>query len=254
MRAEEGSQPGAPGREGLDAEARDETLTARRTGRRLSELRRQWAAALAMLGANVGYWSLAGVEQANQWLLRMLSWNAYALTYLGLTLALFLQATPATVVAMAQPPPPGRSRLRRLLNAPSGVRTIVFIVGTLALLAAVFVLPRAAQLLPGAPWLLAGASVLAVVLSWLIVHVAFAQHYATLYYRSPGEAPLRFPGGEPPDYWDFAYFAFGVGSTFGTTDVVVTARRVRRVVLAHSVFSFAFNTVVLALTFSFLVS
>jgi hypothetical protein len=49
---------------------------------------------------------------------------------------------------------------------------------------------------------------------------------------------------------DFAYFAFSVGMTFGTTDVEVTSSGFRHVMLPHKLISFAFNTAILALVFS----
>jgi uncharacterized membrane protein len=100
---------------------------------------------------------------------------------------------------------------------------------------------------------LAGATILA---SWLFAHTAFAVHYADGYYtdlaaeRRPG---LMFPG-EPlnPDYWDFAYFSFVVGMTCQVSDVQVASGPWRRLVLAHGVVAFLFNTVVLALCINLL--
>jgi len=57
---------------------------------------------------------------------------------------------------------------------------------------------------------------------------------------------LDFPGSEPDDV-DFAYFAFGVGMTFQVADVAVTSKRMRRVVLKHSLFSFWYNLAIIAL-------
>jgi uncharacterized membrane protein len=59
---------------------------------------------------------------------------------------------------------------------------------------------------------------------------------------------LEFPGEDPPDFFDFAYFSFVVGMTFQVSDVQVTSRQMRRLVLMHGLLSFAFNTVVVALS------
>ena len=64
---------------------------------------------------------------------------------------------------------------------------------------------------------------------------------------------LEFPGTDAPDKLDFAYFAFTVGTTFATSDVNVTRRSVRRAVLGHTVISFAYNTVILALVINLVV-
>ncbi len=85
-------------------------------------------------------------------------------------------------------------------------------------------------------------------MSWFFLHTIFAIHYAHEFHASDAGTPdLIFPGGEEPDYWDFLYFAFTIGATAQTSDVGVAARRIRRTVLAHAVFSFFFNTGILAL-------
>ncbi len=84
--------------------------------------------------------------------------------------------------------------------------------------------------------------------SWFFLQTIFAVHYAHEYYAGRGDAPvLEFPGAEPPDYWDFVYFAVTIGAAAQTSDVTVADRRLRRLVLAHTVLSFFFNTGVLAL-------
>jgi uncharacterized membrane protein len=88
-----------------------------------------------------------------------------------------------------------------------------------------------------------------VVLSWAFTHTIFALHYAHDYYgdRAHSEG-LRFPGGGEPDYWDFIYFSFVVGMTFQVSDVAITKKPIRRMVVAHGALSFFFTTAVLALT------
>jgi uncharacterized membrane protein len=60
-------------------------------------------------------------------------------------------------------------------------------------------------------------------------------------------AGLEFPGERAPDYFDFAYYAFVVGMTCQVSDVQITSRKMRRLTLMHSVLSFGFNTIILAL-------
>lgn len=88
--------------------------------------------------------------------------------------------------------------------------------------------------------------VLSVLLSWLMAHLAYTLHYAYLYYSRPRPG-LAFPEDDAPDLMDFAYFAFTVGATFATSDVNVTGKEMRRTVLGHTLFSFAFNTSILAM-------
>ena len=93
-----------------------------------------------------------------------------------------------------------------------------------------------------------------VIFSWMLVHTVFGLHYAHVFYGDsdePGQdrhaGGLDFPGAHAPNYFDFAYFAFVIGMTFQVSDVQITSRKLRRLTLLHSVLSFAFNTVILAL-------
>ena len=97
-------------------------------------------------------------------------------------------------------------------------------------------------------------SLVAVICSWMLVHTVFGLRYAHTFYgdsQQPGvhehAGGLIFPGNRPPDYFDFAYFSFVVGMTCQVSDVQITSRRMRRLTLAHSVLSFGFNTIILAL-------
>lgn len=98
-------------------------------------------------------------------------------------------------------------------------------------------------------------AVLTVAASWLLVHTMLALHYAYICYhlakesreKSP-DAGLIFPKEPQPDFLDFAYFSFVIGMTCQVSDVQITSRRIRRLVLLHGMLSFGFNTVILALT------
>jgi uncharacterized membrane protein len=84
--------------------------------------------------------------------------------------------------------------------------------------------------------------------SWFFVHTIYAIHYAHEYYGDAGERQgLKFPHEGRPDYWDFLYFSFNLGAAAQTSDVVVTSKRMRRLVLGHTILAFLFNTTILAL-------
>jgi uncharacterized membrane protein len=96
-----------------------------------------------------------------------------------------------------------------------------------------------------------------VAVSWFMVHLIFALHYAHGYYDRDvcGDAKgLRFPGEEDdePDYWDFLHFALIVGVASQTADIAISARPLRRLNTVHALFSFNFNTVIVALTINLL--
>lgn len=96
-------------------------------------------------------------------------------------------------------------------------------------------------------------AMMALAFSWLLMHTIFAFRYAHRYYQEllepgPNGGGLEFPGQLDPDYFDFMYCAYVVGMTSQVSDVQVTSRAMRRLTLVHSVISFAFNMVVLALS------
>jgi uncharacterized membrane protein len=92
---------------------------------------------------------------------------------------------------------------------------------------------------------------LTVVLSWTFTHTMFAIHYAHEFYGGSEEKPtegLEFPGDEAPDYWDFVYYSFVIGTACATADVDVTSKIMRRITTLHGMVAFFFNTTILALT------
>ena len=89
--------------------------------------------------------------------------------------------------------------------------------------------------------------VASVVLAWLTVHLVFVLRYADLYYND-GVGGIDFPGDEPPDYRDFAYFGFTVGMTYQVSDTNVSSRHIRRTVIRHALISFLFGTVIIGVT------
>ena len=98
-----------------------------------------------------------------------------------------------------------------------------------------------------------GLSVSTIFLSWLLIHTVFALYYAHEFHteghggaRGQGGG-LKFPDDRTPDYLDFLYFSFVVGTTAQTSDVDVSSRAMRRVVMLHGILSFFFNTAVIAL-------
>ena len=101
-------------------------------------------------------------------------------------------------------------------------------------------------------------SLLSVGLSWVLLHTIFALHYARLWYsndptgKKPQAEGLDFPDDDKPDYLDFAYFSFVIGMTFQVSDVEINDKHLRKLVLLHSLISFAFNTIIVALTISVL--
>jgi uncharacterized membrane protein len=88
-----------------------------------------------------------------------------------------------------------------------------------------------------------------ILLSWSLIQVIFAFHYAHEYYAEHrGQVRgLGFPADDAPNYWDFLYFASVIGMTSQVSDVTVNSKGLRRMVMGHALLSFVFNLTLLAL-------
>ena len=148
-----------------------------------------------------------------------------------------------------------RTRARaQAQDEPSVVLFLILLLATLACLAAITVLMQQSRDLGGLEKIMhIVLSMVALAVSWLFIQTIFAFRYAHRYYqeerlKEPDGPGLQFPGGLDPDYFDFLYYAHVVGMTSQVSDVQVTSREMRRLTLVHSVLSFAFNMLVLAMS------
>lgn len=175
------------------------------------------------------------------WTARVVAgWDAGALVVIVLSWLIIARSNPKGTRRRAAAQDPGRT----------AVWAVVLVASTFSLFAAVALLRRAKALAPTETALLVGLCLGAVIAAWTLTHTAYTLRYAHLYYREAdgeGEGGLTFPGDRPPDYFDFAYFAFTVGMCFQVSDVVVASPAFRRAVLGHAILSFAYNTAILAL-------
>ncbi|MHB1179600.1 MAG: DUF1345 domain-containing protein [Daejeonella sp.] len=177
----------------------------------------------------------------------MVTWLAYALSSLILAWITILTSHPAEVKHEA--------------HAQDSSRTLVFLFAVAAAFASLFAI---LILLQGSEESSRQGLAYQIIIpfacvmsSWWLVHTVFTLRYAHFYYcdmdndkkgenMKPGG--LIFPDEKEPDYLDFTYFAFVVGMTFQVSDIQITSRRIRRLAWMHGVLSFAFNTVIVALT------
>lgn len=98
-------------------------------------------------------------------------------------------------------------------------------------------------------------SVVSVLLGWFVVHTMAAMHYAYEYYETASDAAgaghvggLDFRQSEAPDGMAFLYFSYVIGVAFAVSDIQIASPKMRRIVLIHSVFSYFFNTLIVAAT------
>jgi uncharacterized membrane protein len=171
----------------------------------------------------------------------LLGWNVLVWLYLALV-----------VVAIARAEH-GHYKRRALEQAESAAAVLAIVVGAavVSLLAIVFELVAAKAAGPHhmLPHLVFAA--VTVLGSWLLLPTLFALTYASEYYKHDPDCGLAFPDSEPgfePDHIDFLYFSFTIAVTAQTSDVGVTTRAMRRLVLFQSLLSFVFNTTILAFT------
>ena len=174
------------------------------------------------------------------WSTRLLvAWDAAVVLYLALTVELVAGSNPHKIRSQAGKEDEGAIALL-VLTVAAGLWSMVAIFAELG--------SATAGGGRGGSVALALGTVL---LSWTFIHTIFALHYAHEFYgeRSQRGGGLEFPGHlKEPDYWDFIYFAFVVGTTFQTSDVQITSKRIRRTVAVHGVVAFLFNVAFLALT------
>ncbi|MCP1626568.1 DUF1345 domain-containing protein [Pseudomonas nitroreducens] len=169
----------------------------------------------------------------------LLGWNCMAWLYVLLIGWLALRAAPAEV-----------RRLAEIEDENAEAVLVLVTVAAVASLGAIIVELATAGHASGSEKILRYAFTASTVLgSWFLIGTIFTMHYARQFYSANASEPmLRFPEGEKnPDYWDFLYFSFTLSVAVQTSDVEVASRAMRKVVLAHSVIGFLFNTAVLGL-------
>ncbi|WP_347109018.1 DUF1345 domain-containing protein [Paenarthrobacter sp. S56] len=97
-----------------------------------------------------------------------------------------------------------------------------------------------------------------VALSWMLVQTLFTLRYAELYYSPEahaggGEGGISFNQDRPPQYTDFAYLAASLGMTYQVSDTNLQNHRIRAEALKHSLLSYLFGTVILAVTINLVI-
>ena len=165
----------------------------------------------------------------------VVGWDVFTVLYLVLAYIMMLRCDVAHIHRSAILQDDGRFLILMITT-----------LGALASLAAIVLELGASK---GNPAGLALA-IVTIVLSWVMVHTAFALHYAHDFYRGKKPGGLQFPSGDThaeADYWDFVYFSFVIGMTAQVSDVGITDKIIRRTATVHGIISFVFNTALIAL-------
>ncbi len=192
--------------------------------------------------------SLAGIVvalvlQPRSWPLELrglVAWNTGVVCYLGLAWRVMLTFDTAQT----------RRLCMRQDDARPTIDGVLLLASFASIGGVVIALTKAGQIRGALATALTVAAMVTVASSWLLINTIYALHYARLYYAEGEGSGVDFHSDEPPDYLDFCYLAFAVGTTFGATDSEVGGRSIRRTILNHSVLSFTYATVVVALAIS----
>ncbi len=190
--------------------------------------------ACAIAGAVVGaLWSGPGAETAVQ--RALVGWNVLVWLYLATVSVTLLHADSGHIKRLALAQGESAAIVLALVVTAAVFSLVVVVVELVAAKAA-----GPTHMLPHLVF-----AFVSVVGSWLLLPTLFSLSYASAYYGPDPDGGLAFPGagkGFEPDHTDFLYFAFTVAVTAQTSDVGVTTRRMRRLVLTQSLLSFVFNT------------
>ncbi|PTQ94150.1 putative membrane protein [Mucilaginibacter yixingensis] len=182
-------------------------------------------------------------SHVSNWEQVLIPWTAFAFTITALDWVIILTCHPREI--------------RKTASLEDSHRTLIFLFVILAsvasLVAILFLLKSPKSTSDAEVTRHVLLSMGAVVISWCLVHTIFTMRYAHLYY-APDEGShkpiggLQFPEEPAPDYLDFVYFGFVLGTTFQVSDVEISSRPIRRLALLHGLIAFAFNTAILALS------
>ncbi|TPX01571.1 DUF1345 domain-containing protein [Schumannella luteola] len=178
-------------------------------------------------------------------------WAVMAIVMIALAFTAFSRASSGSLVSMLRSTNPRPGRLWRLWWGVNGGGAIYWAGGgTVTTLAGLLTIALLGGIVDS-PGLLLIGGVLTVATSFAVNIVSYAVRYARAYAEGGG---LHFPGDREPRFADFIYFAAQISTTFAGSDVQVRTTAMRKIVTLHSILSFTFNTVIVALGVSLLVS
>jgi uncharacterized membrane protein len=171
----------------------------------------------------------------------LIAWNAGALIYLIAVAWMVAHSNGETITR----------RARRQSESRFVELALVLIASLAALVAIVAQLSAAKNMADTAKIAHLALASLTILSAWVFIHTMFALHYAHDYFDTLARHNVQgitFPGTPDPEYGDFFYCAFIIGTSGQTADVSFTSKPLRRVALVHSVLAFLFNTTMLAMT------
>ncbi|PZP48339.1 MAG: DUF1345 domain-containing protein [Pseudopedobacter saltans] len=172
----------------------------------------------------------------------ILGYSAFGIVLLGFYWVSFYRSPISHIQKEAQKEDSGRTVISFLI--------LISILGSILAILLIIVSKNAN---PQTKLLHIGSSILGVSIAWFLLHTIYTVKYAHIYYgnsKFEKGCGLSFPEGDDymPDFKDFLYFSFVLGMTFQVSDVSITTKKMRHVALWHSLISFIFNVVIIAVT------
>jgi uncharacterized membrane protein len=181
-------------------------------------------------------------------ILALFGWNVFVVVYVVLTHQAFSGTDAARFRTRMATRSAARSAGWRWLNQREGGPTYA-IEATVIAFAVVLLLPHL-HWISIKPWVLIPLSLSILLSCWGLSVVSYALFYAQRDLTTPA---LEFPGSRTGAYADYVYFSIAVSTTFGATDVSITEPAMRRVVNFHTILTFIYNSVIVALLASLLI-
>ncbi|MEQ3552129.1 DUF1345 domain-containing protein [Pseudonocardia nematodicida] len=179
------------------------------------------------------------------------AWSVWAALYAGLTVTVLRRAGGIALVDWLTEDRSGRRRRRRteLLTGSGGpLGALSFCAVAIGAVVGAMVVRELRE-----DPVVVGLAVPVVLTSWVLIVTVYAVHYARENARAGG---LDFAGCDdgPPGFADHLYLAVQISTAYTSADVAVTGQGMRHTAALHAVVAFVFNTVLIALLVSLLVT
>lgn len=179
----------------------------------------------------------------------LLGWNVFVVVYVVMTQRLFANGDEAEFRRSMQLRSDQENSFWRKVS-PYGDGPNFAVESCLVAFFVVLVVPHLPNLRIN-PWVLVPLTITIMLSCWALSVVSYALHYAEKDIAKPG---LQFPGKRTDAYADYLYFSMAVSTTFGATDVNITEPSMRRTVNLHTMLTFLYNSVIVAMLASLLIN
>lgn len=198
----------------------------------------------------------------------LIAWNIGVWTYLVAVFFMMYHATQKHI-------------LDKIKDEDEGTVLMIILVLITAIVSVVAIVAELGISKDAKGWLMGfhvALTFITIITAWLFIHTMFALHYTHKYYlavrkskklaqqtdntqkenaliehnqsntkSTDNDKPLDFPHEDTPNYWDFLYFSYIIGTSAQTADVSFTSQKIRQLGTVHCVLAFFYNVAVMSL-------